>query len=77
MNRIANKNINDVKIDIAKKAILLGWIVTVFENDTIIIKKNKTTLNNFEKNTELLLTYLTNNDNFNTSIQKKYTTSAK
>lgn len=70
MNRIKEENFNNVKINIIKKAILLGWIVTVFENNTIVIKKNKCHLSNFEKNTELLLAHLTTNDNFDTFIQK-------
>jgi hypothetical protein len=72
-----NKNINNVKIDIIKKAILLGWVVTVFENDTIVIKKSKINMNKFEKNTELLLSFLVDNDNFDTSIQKKYSIQTK
>lgn len=72
-----NKNINNVKMDIIKKAILLGWIVTVFENDTIIIKKDKTKLNSFENNTQLLLSYLVDNNDFNISICKKYSLSVE
>lgn len=72
-----DKNINNVKIDIARKAILLGWAVTVFENNTIVIKKSKLNLNKFEKNTELLLAYLVDNNDYDLSINKKYARNAK
>lgn len=67
-----DKNINDVKIDIVKKAILLGWVVTAFENNTIVIKKSKLNMNNFEKNTELLLAFLVDNNDYDLTINKKY-----
>lgn len=69
-----DKNINDVKIDIVKKAILLGWVVTAFENNTIVIKKSKLNMNNFEKNTELLLAFLVDNNDYDLTINKKYST---
>jgi len=70
MNEFNEEKYNDIKNNIVKRAILLGWIVTMCENDTIVIKKNKIHMNNFEKNTELLLTFLTNNNEFNTKIKK-------
>lgn len=72
-----NKNINKVKLDIVKKAILLGWIVTVFENNTIVIKKSKLNMDKFEKNTELLLTFLVDNNDYDLTIHKKYSLNAK
>jgi hypothetical protein len=72
IRKLMNKNMRDVKIDIIKKAILLGWVVTKYENDTIVIKKNKINMSKFEKNTELLLKFLMENDNLETSIQKIY-----
>jgi hypothetical protein len=71
-----NKNINvseidTIKIDIVKKAILMGWAVTVPENNTIVITKKKFKMNNLETNTELLLSLLVSNNDYDTSIRKK------
>lgn len=62
---------NKLKMQIAKNAMLLGWNISSFDNDTMIIKKNKLKLNSYETNTEFLLLLLTNNKDFDISLMKK------
>jgi hypothetical protein len=62
---------NMIKNNVAKKAILLGWNVTILKNDTIVIRKKKIKMTNFEKDTTMLLKILLKNNTYDTSIFKQ------
>lgn len=67
-----NNNFMDkikLKKEIQRKAFLLGWKVTVFD-DKIVIKKNKYQMKSFENNVEFFLKILLNSEDYNTTIQK-------
>lgn len=68
---------NLIKNNIAKKALLLGWNVVFFDKDTLVIKKNKVNMCNFEKNTDLLLNLLLSSEEFDSHAEKKYVMKAK
>lgn len=49
---------NNIKNNVMERAIVLGWAVTIVDNNTIIITKKESTLCDLEKNTQVFLNLL-------------------